>query len=101
MGRGDDFSFFRLSGRLPGTVLRIGRSGMRPDAVESSAAAPKGGTAAPAHGETGALMVLNTHSARLAGRTLWLEGVEASAIVVADRPIRRAGYVSTPWTAGS
>jgi len=74
--------------------------------ANSSAGAPKGDIATAALGKTGALMVLNARSARLAGRTLSLEGVQASAIVFADRPVRRAGYMRTPdliamWSTGT
>jgi len=53
-----------------------------------------------------ALVVLNAKTARLDGRTLSLDGVAASAIVFADRPIRRAGYMQIDdllklWSAGS
>jgi len=39
------------------------------------------------------LIVLNAKSAKLAGRTLTLEGVSPSAVVFADRPVRAAGHV--------
>ena len=41
------------------------------------------------------LIVLNAKSAKLAGRTLTLEGVSPNAIVFADRPIRAAGHALT------
>ena len=74
--------------------------------ASSSAVAPKADSAGTAHGKTGALMVLNARSARLVGRTLSLDGVQASAIVFADRPVRRAGYMPTSdlvalWSTGS
>jgi hypothetical protein len=72
----------------------------------SSATAPKAEGTQSAQKKTGALVVLNARGAQLAGKTLWLDGVSASAIVFADRPIRRAGYMHTPdlvklWSAGS
>ena len=41
------------------------------------------------------MIVLNAKAAKLAGRTLTLEGVSPSAIVFADRPIRAAGHALT------
>jgi hypothetical protein len=41
------------------------------------------------------MIVLNAKAAKLAGRTLTLEGVSPNAIVFADRPIRAAGHALT------
>jgi hypothetical protein len=41
------------------------------------------------------LIVLNARAAKLAGRTLTLDGVSPNAIVFADRPIRAAGHALT------
>ena len=42
---------------------------------------------------TQSLIVLNARSARLDGHTLTLEGTLPSAILFADRPVRRAGHI--------
>jgi hypothetical protein len=39
------------------------------------------------------LIVLNAKGAKVAGRTLTLQGVSPNAIVFADRPVRAAGHV--------
>ena len=41
------------------------------------------------------MIVLNASGAKLAGRTLTLDGVSPNAIVFADRPIRAAGHALT------
>ena len=41
------------------------------------------------------MIVLNARAAKLAGRTLTLEGVSPNAIVFADRPVRAAGHALT------
>src|SRR5436190_21357064 len=41
------------------------------------------------------MIVLNAKAAKLAGRTLTLEGVSPNAIVFADRPVRAAGHALT------
>ena len=41
------------------------------------------------------MIVLNAKGAKLAGRTLTLDGVSPNAIVFADRPIRAAGHALT------
>jgi hypothetical protein len=41
------------------------------------------------------MIVLNAKAAKLAGRTLTLDGVSPNAIVFADRPIRAAGHALT------
>lgn len=41
------------------------------------------------------MVALNATAAKLAGRTLTLEGVSPNAIVFADRPIRAAGHALT------
>ncbi len=53
-----------------------------------------------------ALMVLNAKAARIENNKLSLDGVSASAIVFADRPVRRAGHMHTAdlvnlWSTGS
>jgi hypothetical protein len=106
MGKGDDFSFFGLSGGLPGAVRLIGKSGMRPDAVElvrcSAQRRHRDRRTQQNRRVDGPERALR----RLAGRTLSLEGVQASAIVFADRPVRRAGYMRMPdlvamWSTGT
>ena len=41
------------------------------------------------------MIVLNAKGAKLAGRTLTLDGISPNAIVFADRPIRAAGHALT------
>ena len=41
------------------------------------------------------MIVLNAKGAKLAGRTLTLDGVSPNAIVFADRPVRAAGHALT------
>jgi len=41
------------------------------------------------------MIVLNARAARIAGRTLALEGISPNAIVFADRPVRAAGHALT------
>jgi len=41
------------------------------------------------------MIVLNARGAKLAGRTLTLDGVSPNAIVFADRPVRAAGHALT------
>ena len=41
------------------------------------------------------LIVLNAKAAKVAGRTLTLQGVSQNAIVFADRPVRAAGHALT------
>jgi hypothetical protein len=41
------------------------------------------------------MIVLNARSAKLAGRTLTLDGASPNAIVFADRPVRAAGHALT------
>jgi hypothetical protein len=53
-----------------------------------------------------ALMVLNARAARIENNKLSLDGASTSAIVFADRPVRRAGYMHTAdlvnlWSTGS
>lgn len=53
-----------------------------------------------------ALIVLNAQGASLSGQTLALKGTLPSAILFADRPVRRAGHIATTevvdlWTSGS
>ena len=55
---------------------------------------------------TQSLIVLNARSARLDRQTLVLEGTLPSAILFADRPVRRAGHILTRevvdlWATGS
>jgi hypothetical protein len=62
--------------------------------------------AQPDHQRVGALMVLNARAARIENNKLSLAGVSASAIVFADRPVRRAGYMHTAdlvnlWSTGA
>lgn len=53
-----------------------------------------------------ALIVLNARGAKLAGGSLTLDGIAASATLFASRPVRAAGHMLTPemvelWTTGS
>ncbi|SJZ67848.1 hypothetical protein SAMN02745126_01868 [Enhydrobacter aerosaccus] len=69
-------------------------------AFAQSPSASGQGTAAPAATQPAqkhvrSLVVLNARKADLANGKLSLDGVSASAIVFADRPIRRAGYMHT------
>ena len=73
-----------------------------------SPSAPSSAVPGPASSQPGqsSLLVLNARNAALIGHTLALDGVSASAIVFADRPIRRAGYIHTDdllklWSSGS
>jgi len=55
---------------------------------------------------TDGLIVLNARGASLTGSTLVLEGPLPSAVLFADRPVRRAGHIATTevvdlWTSGS
>lgn len=79
----------------------------------AGAQAPSPSTSAPAvpgpassQPKQSSLVVLNARKAALIGHTLALDGVTASAIVFADRPIRRAGYIHMDdllklWSSGS
>lgn len=75
-----------------------------PDAVSAPAAKTIGIPAARKY--SAALIVLNARGAQLAGHTLTLDGVAASAILFASRPVRSAGHLPTSelvdlWTSGS
>jgi hypothetical protein len=68
-----------------------------------SSAAP---AAAQAQKPVATLLVLNATSATLQGNTLSLDGIAPSAITFSDRPVRRAGHISTKdlielWSTGS
>jgi len=79
-----------------------------PVAAGAQAPSPSAPVSGPASSQPkqSSLMVLNARKAALTGHTLALDGVSASAIVFADRPIRRAGYIHTDdllklWSSGS
>jgi hypothetical protein len=64
-------------------------------AASGQGSPPTATSTQPARTPASSLVVLNARKADLANSKLSLEGVSASAIVFADRPIRRAGYVHT------
>lgn len=66
-----------------------------PAMAQTAAPAPAAQSASPAKTHARSLMVINARKATLADNKLSLEGTAGSAIVFADRPIRRAGYVHT------
>ncbi|MBS0519531.1 MAG: hypothetical protein JSR90_12630 [Proteobacteria bacterium] len=76
-------------------VLAVPAVAQTPAGAPQKAASPKAGDTQPAQSKARSLMVLNARKADLANGKLSLDGVSASAIVFADRPIRRAGYVHT------
>ncbi len=65
--------------------------------ASSGAAASTASTAGtqPAQKAVRSLVVLNARKADIANNKLSLDGVSMSAIIFADRPIRRAGYMHT------
>ena len=86
--------FFPIAaqGLLLSLLLPVAADAQAPAPSTPSSAAPGPASNQP---KQSSLVVLNARKAALIGHTLALDGVTASAIVFADRPIRRAGYIST------
>lgn len=65
-------------------------------AAQTSAQAPSKTIGTPRQPQlVPSMIVLNAKAAKIAGRTLTLDGVSPNAIVFADRPVRAAGHALT------
>lgn len=95
-------AFLLLSPLMTG--LACAQTTAAPTAAPASAT--PAATASTGQQHSGTLVVLNAKGAQLQGKALSLDGVSASAILFADRPIRRAGYMHTGklvklWSGGT